>query len=267
MRTILAVLLLTVLPCISALASVTPDRAIQAEFQGLFHSAPVISGYPFQEDLAAAAARYGLPLAMVLAVARGESFFDPNAVSHKGAVGIMQVMPATAAGMGVDPKRLAEPSVNIDAGVRYLAERYRDFQDPYLALGAYYCGPGGIRGAGNGGSATLRGDCDEYVRYIHSHLRTILANTDGGTVLASTRTRGGAGLTLAWFDNYLDAERFQDLVRRTMPALSVDLFRKERSQSDHLRYAYHVTAAGALSADAVCRDLENSTGFRICPES
>jgi hypothetical protein len=262
-----ALVLLCLVLTVPAHASVAPDRDIQSDLHGLFVTSPWITGYPFQDELAAAAARHGLPLPLVLAVARGESFFDPNAVSHKGAVGIMQVMPATAAGLGVNPAQLKDPGVNIEAGVRYLAERYKDFQDPYLALGAYYCGPKGV----NQSASTLRQDCDEYVRYIHSHLRTILANTDGGQTLASTRAGGQGGpagtFTLARFDNYLDAERFQEFVRRNMPALSVDLFRKEAARADHLRYEYHVMAAGGQTAAAVCRDLEDSTGFRICPGS
>lgn len=270
MKQLLALFLLCLVLTGPAHASVAPDRDIQSDLHSLFVSSPWITGYPFQEKLAAAAARHGLPLPLVLAVARGESFFDPNAVSHKGAVGIMQVMPSTAAGLGVDPAKLKDPGVNIEAGVRYLAERYQDFQDPYLALGAYYCGPGGVRAAADG-AAGLRQDCDDYVRYIHSHLRTILANTDGTQTLASTRAGGPSGstgtFTLARFDNYLDAERFQEFVRRNMPSLSVDLFRKEAARADHLRYEYHVMAAGGQTAEAVCRDLESSTGFRICPGS
>ncbi len=246
-------------------ASVTPDRHIQAELNNLFINPPLVSGYPFQDELAQAAARYGLPLPMVLAVARGESFFNPSAISHKGAVGIMQVMPSTAAEFGVSREQLFDPRVNIDTGVRYLAERYQGFQDPYLALGAYYCGPGGI----NKTNSTLRGDCDEYVRYIHNHLKTIIAGSQGSYTLAAAESKVmdniNRGFALAWFDNFLDARRFQDMVSRTLPGLSLDLSRQEKAYPDHVRYEYHVLVAG--SAGSVCSDLEKETGFSFCREN
>ena len=260
----LLIIILCLMYTAPAVASVTPDRHIQAELNNLFINPPLVSGYPFQDELAQAAARYGLPLPMVLAVARGESFFNPSAISHKGAVGIMQVMPSTAAEFGVTREELFDPRVNIDTGVRYLAERYQGFNDPYLALGAYYCGPGGI----NRTNSTLRGDCDEYVRYIHNHLQTIVAGSQGNYALAaaeSTEMGSAGGFALAWFDNFLDARRFQDMVGRILPGLSLDLFREEKTHQDHVRYEYHVLVAG--SAKSVCSDLETETGFSFCLEN
>lgn len=94
-----------------------------------------------------AAADHGLDAALVKAVVRVESAFDPAAVSHKGAMGLMQLMPATAAGLGVtDPARaLLDPSTNLRAGARHLRalrDRFPDRLD--LALAAYNAGEGAV---------------------------------------------------------------------------------------------------------------------------
>ncbi|MGE5569730.1 MAG: lytic transglycosylase domain-containing protein [Rhodospirillales bacterium] len=92
-----------------------------------------------------AARRHGLPESFVRSVAKVESGFRQDAVSPKGAIGIMQLMPETARSLGADP---ADPRQNVDAGARYLRElliRYKD--DPYQlrkALAAYNAGPGAV---------------------------------------------------------------------------------------------------------------------------
>ena len=91
---------------------------------------------------------YNLPEPLIKAVIQQESSFNPNAVSHKGAVGLMQVMPATAKEMGITGD-LQDPQVNIDAGCRYLAmmmSRYNG-QLP-IALAAYNAGPKAVDYAG-----------------------------------------------------------------------------------------------------------------------
>ena len=88
------------------------------------------------------AARHGLPAAMVKAVVRAESNFQPHARSNKGAQGLMQLMPATAEDMGVSDPFEAED--NVQGGSRYLRAMYERFGDWKHALAAYNAGPGAV---------------------------------------------------------------------------------------------------------------------------
>ena len=89
-----------------------------------------------------AAARYGLQKGLLKAVARVESAFDPFAVSHAGAQGLMQLMPATARAMNVtDP---FDPVQSIEGGARYLRKMIDRFEDLELALAAYNAGPDAV---------------------------------------------------------------------------------------------------------------------------
>lgn len=94
-----------------------------------------------QEQIAAAAQRYGVSPALALAVARRESSFNQAARGSSGEVGVMQLMPATAAELGVNPYDLG---ANIDGGVRYLRQQFDRFGDWGLAVAAYNAGPGNV---------------------------------------------------------------------------------------------------------------------------
>ena len=86
----------------------------------------------------AAAAKHGVPEDLFLRLVQQESGWDPTAVSHAGALGLAQLMPDTAALLGVDPK---DPLANLDGGARYLALQYKRFKSWKLALAAYNAGP------------------------------------------------------------------------------------------------------------------------------
>lgn len=98
-----------------------------------------------EEMLTEAAAKHGLRPEFVKSVAAIESALRENAISPKGAIGLMQLMPGTAADLGVNPH---DPRQNADGGVRYLKElllKYKDHADPVrLALAAYNAGPGAV---------------------------------------------------------------------------------------------------------------------------
>lgn len=85
-----------------------------------------------------AAMRHGVPTDLFLRLVQQESGWNPKAKSHKGAVGLAQLMPETAARLGVDPH---DPRQNLEGGARYLAQQYRQFRSWRLALAAYNAGP------------------------------------------------------------------------------------------------------------------------------
>ena len=111
-----------------------------------------VTGHPnvarFSPLIEQHAKSHGLDPALVKAVVAVESAFDPRAVSPKGAVGLMQVIPATAQRYGVsaDAKRtieqkLMDPATNVRIGTRYLADLLRRFEnDATLALAGYNAG-------------------------------------------------------------------------------------------------------------------------------
>jgi len=90
-------------------------------------------------DMARFAARqHDIPEDLFLRLVQQESNWNPNAKSHKGALGLAQLMPETARSLGVDPK---VPQQNLEGGARYLAKQYRKFGSWRLALAAYNAGP------------------------------------------------------------------------------------------------------------------------------
>lgn len=99
----------------------------------------------FAQIIADTAARYGVAPALAIEVATAESGMNANTPdSSAGAIGMFQLMPATAAQLGVDPR---DPVQNIDGGVRYLRQMLGQFSDVAAALGAYNWGPGAVSGA------------------------------------------------------------------------------------------------------------------------
>ena len=101
------------------------------------------AGTPYADLFNRAGAAHGVDPALLAAVARQESGFDPGAVSPAGAQGLMQLMPATARGLGVaDP---FDPTQAVDGAARLLHDLIGAFGRVDLALAAYNAGPG--RGA------------------------------------------------------------------------------------------------------------------------
>jgi soluble lytic murein transglycosylase-like protein len=131
--------------------SVSEIRGFEAEESAPPAAAPAIAPTPAiapaptptPEQMAdAAAEKYGLPPALVRSVMKAESGFAPEAVSPKGAVGLMQLMPGTAQSLGADAN---VPSQNVEAGVRYLRELLEKYHGGLRhALAAYNAGPGAV---------------------------------------------------------------------------------------------------------------------------
>lgn len=118
----------------------------------------------------AAAARAGLPVALIDAVIRTESGYRSQAISRVGAMGLMQLMPATARSLGVtDP---FDPRQNVMGGAMYLRRMYDRFGSMPLAIAAYNAGPGSV--AKHGGIPPFK----ETRRYV----ATVLKRYEGSTL-------------------------------------------------------------------------------------
>jgi len=144
-------------------------RALSQELQGLEPG----RSFPYQHCFRRAAERHALPLALLLAVARGESDFNPRAVSSADALGLMQIRwPVTARHLGIQRKeRLFDPCTNVDAGARYLKELLQRYGgDPHLSLAAYNYGPGRI----TPGVRSIPKGAAWYSAYILRHLDYVL---------------------------------------------------------------------------------------------
>ncbi len=125
---------------------------------------PVGSG-PFDAIILQEASAWNLDPLLIKSVIWVESCFDPKAVSRVGAHGLMQLMPGTAADLGVTDR--FDPAQNIRGGVRYLAQMLERFdQSLELALAAYNAGPGAVeRHAGLPPFAETR----QYVERVQGH--------------------------------------------------------------------------------------------------
>jgi peptidoglycan DL-endopeptidase CwlO len=105
-------------------------------------SGSALAGVPYADLFSQAGARYGISPALLAGVAKTESGFNSSAVSPAGATGLMQFMPATAKGLGVDA---TDPASSIDGAARYLSQLSTQFGSTDLALAAYNAGPGTVQ--------------------------------------------------------------------------------------------------------------------------
>jgi cell wall-associated NlpC family hydrolase len=118
---------------------ILPDTSATTPFSTGTSSA--LAGVPYANLFTSAGAKYGVDPSLLAAVANQESSFNSQAVSPAGAEGLMQFMPSTAAGLGINP---LDPTSAVDGAARYLSSLQKQFGSTSLALAAYNAGPGAV---------------------------------------------------------------------------------------------------------------------------
>jgi len=114
---------------------ITPSKGGSQSYSGRY------SG-PYLDMARAAARRHGVPEDLFLRLIQQESGWNHRAKSHKGALGLAQLMPATARRLNVNPR---VPRENLEGGARYLRQQYDRFRSWRLALAAYNAGPEAVQ--------------------------------------------------------------------------------------------------------------------------
>lgn len=148
----------------------------------------LICSEELEEIFQQAADTYQIPVNLLKAVAKAESDFNPNCVSSAGAVGIMQLMPATASELGV--KDLYDPQQNIMGGAKELAGNLDYYNgDVSLALAAYNAGKGAVKKYGGIPPYT---ETQNYVKKVLAYMNEDISvpdisKTDATTITLSTK--------------------------------------------------------------------------------
>ena len=182
--------------------------------------------FPYEHCFRRSAAAHGLPVTLLLAVARGESDFDARAVSRANAIGLMQIRwPLTARHLDIHQKsQLYEPCTNVDAGARYLKELLHRYDgDLHRTLTAYSHGPSRVPDQGQ----SIPEDASWYSGYIWRHLSYVIGDgTQSSPGLPPADYSDERQFVMITFDAPYRAEAFVRNLQSTAPGVRLDWFRE-----------------------------------------
>ena len=212
--------------------------------------------FPHATCFKAAALQYDLPETLLLAVARGESDFEPTARSRANAHGVMQILwPGTARHLGIHRlSDLYDPCTNIDAGAKYLKELLGTYDgNMHLALAAYNYGPGRIARDGD----NIPSGATWYSGYIFRHLNYVLGSGKTRKPIPDTLYSEIGQSTLLTFGEPYRAAAFIERLEKKAPDLSLDWFRRGTGEFEVV-----MTYADRQEFDNSAGQLRTA-GFRI----
>ena len=209
------------------------------------------------------AVRYGVEPNLVHAVILTESLYRPDALSHKGAMGLMQLMPATARLYGLtDPW---DPRQNIDGGVRHLRHLLRHYNDTELALAAYNAGKQAVARYGN--AIPPFKETQTYVARATSYLAKLRG---GASVDRLRRTGAGVSTRLSgWgviFGSFHKRDQAHEVLKRNRRIIGSNL-KGGRPVVHKRQFAglgpYNAMIVGLKQEGAItaCRSVRQSGGY------
>ncbi len=188
--------------------------------------------FPYAECFQRAAETHELPETLLLAVARGESNFEPNARSKANAIGLMQILwPVTARHLGLEQlSEVLDPCTNVDAGARYLKELLARYDgDLHRTLAAYNYGPVRIPVK----SGQLPDGAVWYSAYIMRHLDFVLNGRSGQSGSGTPqRYTVEDRLFVIRFSRPYRAAAFVDNLQSEFGDLRLDWFRRPDGRFD-----------------------------------
>jgi soluble lytic murein transglycosylase-like protein len=161
-----------------AVAGATPSAPLGADALSILAMRPQSFRTRYDEMIASVANTHRIDPLFLHAVIYQESRYRPTAVSHAGATGLMQIMPATGRLLGVQPSNLTDPMTNIDAGARLLRKLHGKYGGNFeLILAAYNAGEGAVAKYGN--RIPPYRETQDYVRKVMGKYSALLAEQNG----------------------------------------------------------------------------------------
>jgi soluble lytic murein transglycosylase-like protein len=176
----------------SATAATAPTASVSST-AGVAGASELPAGTPYAAEITAAAKKHGVDPALLAGLVKQESNFDPNAGSPAGAQGLTQLMPATAASLGVT--NVHDPAQALDGGAKYLRQQLDRFGgDVARALAAYNAGPGAVE---RFGGVPPYAETQEYVRRVQANAAEYRAAGAPGLAGAAAASAHAAALSVS----------------------------------------------------------------------
>ena len=217
-------------PVFSAVKDKTPDlEALWKHYLETDAGIIPTTQFPYASCFKSAAQKHDLPLSLLLAVARGESNFNPNAKSDRNCHGLMQIRwPVTAKYLGIYRlSALYDPCTNINAGARYLKELLDRYDNNlHLALAAYNYGPNRIDRAPVSGR--IPAGAKWYSGYIYHHLGKIMQGAVANKSATANRQSPyipQKHIPIVTFTRPYRAAGLYDHLRKRAPGLNIEWYR------------------------------------------